>query len=334
MASKATSNIAYPDTSATYWVTPFHLAEGQSLAVEGRFPDARYASFITYDVAGDAQSVLTDVDLEPVGGKGNPFATDVAPGGRYASPIEAAGDRSVIYRVYLGRPDGDPTAGWPSPPWWSATPTVRPRPWRRAPTRPRARAPGRSSRSTARPRTRRRRRPRSSSAAGDGANLYPNPDNTYVAADPPPRARSGGGGQGTTPTFPDTGAGQPVAGDHQVRYWSMCTNEYRKPYPVTACVPDQDVALAADGTYTFVISTLQDRPSNATAAEGVTWLRWGATDVDVLLLLRQMLPAEGFAAAAANVAPGGLASTVMGPYAPLGTICTTAQFEAGDAACG
>ena len=44
--------------------------------------------------------------------------------------------------------------------------------------------------------------------------------------------------RGKAPTFPDTRAGQPVTGNEQVRYWSMCTNEYRKPYPVSFCKRD------------------------------------------------------------------------------------------------
>ena len=335
VASKGTSNIAYPDTAATYWVTPFRLAAGQSLSVEGRFPDARYASFITYDPKGDPEAVLTDVDLDPIGGGANPFATDAPSGGRYASPLEASGTGSIIYRVYLGRPASDPTGGVGLPrivvheadgSSRSVGPCPRPTRSERA-----GRLVDRYGPATDKvaPPTPVFLRP-----AGDGANLYPNPDNTYVATilhHEPGRVAVI---RGRAPTFPDTGAGQSVAGDHQVRYWSLCSNEYRKPYPVSACVADQDVALADDGTYTVVVSTTEDRPANATTADGVTWLPWGSTKVDVLLLLRQMLPATSFPQAAAKVPPGDLAVPTMRAYAPIGAYCTTAQFESYDPACG
>jgi hypothetical protein len=121
--------------------------------------------------------------------------------------------------------------------------------------------------------------------------------------------------------------------DHDVG--SLCTNEYRKPYPVSYCTFDRNVAVDSAGQYTFVISTPEDRPVNATAADGVTWLEWGSTQVNNLLLLRHMLASSDFPESAINVAPGALASTTMGAYAPRGSYCDKAVFEQGGAAaCG
>jgi hypothetical protein len=138
--------------------------------------------------------------------------------------------------------------------------------------------------------------------------------------------------RGKAPTFPDTRTG-PVGQGEQVRYWSMCTNEFRKPYPVTTCAADVDVALSDDGSFTFVVSTPEDRPDNATPEDGVTWLDWGSTEVNGLLLLRHMLASPDFAESAINLEPGQVAQEVMGPYTPLGAYCTTEQFETDDPAC-
>src|SRR4029079_715724 len=121
---------------------------------------------------------------------------------------------------------------------------------------------------------------------------------------------------------------RPIGGDEQVRYWSMCTNEYRKPYPVNPCVLDRDGAVDADGWYTLLVSAPEDRPANATAANGVTWLDWGPTEVNGLLLLRNMLASPTFPESAINLQPGTLATTTMGDYAPKGAYCTKVAFEA------
>ena len=168
---------------------------------------------------------------------------------------------------------------------------------------------------------------------GSAANLYPNPDNVYVATivhHEPGRIVVV---KGKAPTFPDPTDGRPIGGDEQVRYWSMCTNEWRKPYPVTECATDAETAVDDSGTYTYVISTPEDRPANATEANGVTWLDWGSTDVDALLLMRHMLASPSFPESAVNLEPGALATTSMGPYAPRGAYCTTSEFEAGAPAC-
>lgn len=164
------------------------------------------------------------------------------------------------------------------------------------------------------------------------ANLFPNPDNVYVATVVEHRPGRVVVVQGTSPTFPDSSDGRQVGRGEQVRYWSLCTNEFRKPYPVTACAADRDTVLDSAGLYTFVISTPQDRPVNATPDNRVTWLDWGSTEVNNLLLLRHMLPDPEFPHAARNVEPGTLADSVMGPYAPLARYCETTAFERGGAA--
>lgn len=342
-ANRDVTNVAYPDTGATYWAQRVSLEAGEHLELRGRFPTARYFSFITYGPSGGPIDLITDRDIEPDTGSTNPFGDGGDAGGSYTvslttdetdetdepNTVQAVAGGTVIYRVYLSGTGDDATGGeglpdvsavaadggvteLPTCEEPGANPAVSDLVAKNGPATDR---PAPSQPVFIRP------------EAGV-ANLYPNPDNTYVATivhHEPGRVVVL---RAKAPTFPDTGAGAPVTGGEQVRYWSLCSDEYRKPYPVTACVADQDVALDAQGRYTIVVSTREDRPKNATAGDGVTWLDWGSTEVDNLLLMRQMLPADDFAEAAAKVEPGALAATAMGPYAPAGAYCSAADFEA------
>ncbi|QYG95161.1 hypothetical protein HC251_23860 [Iamia sp. SCSIO 61187] len=156
------------------------------------------------------------------------------------------------------------------------------------------------------------------------ANLFPNPDNVYIATIASHRPGVVAVVTGRAPTF---------GLDGQVRYWSLCTNEYRKPYPVSHCVADEDVVLDDEGRFTFVISTPEDRPATATTEAGVTWVDWGSTEHDAVLLLRHMLADPAFAESAVNAEPGALARDSMGAYAPDGRYCTVAAFEADGPQC-
>jgi hypothetical protein len=131
----------------------------------------------------------------------------------------------------------------------------------------------------------------------------------------------------------------------QLRYWSWCSNELADPYPAVQCAADDETVLDAQGYYTVVISMPQDRPRNATKANGVTWLAWenastarsSAQVVPNIAYLRTMLPAAGFTQAAQGVpAPSAGASaqqlaeqaaSAMGAYYPAGVYCTKSQFE-------
>lgn len=345
-ADKETLNIAYPDTSATYWATSYQLAEGQHLELRGTLPQAEYASLITYGPSGGALDALTDHEIELDEGAANPLTvmTLATPHGppTYTATITARPPHSdparrndlaagtaegsqplsgtVLYRVYLPDEAGDPTGGVGLPevsvvgPGTTRTPiatcakpgpsaTARalveqygPSTDRAIPTEPIFIRPGALA-----------------------ATLYPNPDNIYlatIAAHEPGRVVV------VTGTAP------------RVRFWSVCTNEFVKPYPVSSCASHRDIALDENERFTIAISTKADRPANATAANDVTWLDWGATDTPLLVLIRHLLPSPDEPTSAANLAPESLAITSMGPYAPIGRLCTTATFEtAGPTAC-
>ena len=94
---------------------------------------------------------------------------------------------------------------------------------------------------------------------------------------------------GRLPTTPRTRAGQPTVQKAQARYWSLVG--YTIPtlgetlgilfnpnavagLPVQA-VMDEEIVTDKDQRYVLVLSRPEDRPANATAAAGVTWLDWG-----------------------------------------------------------
>ena len=72
------SNVAYPDTDATYWVMPVDTSTWQSMIVTGQYPQSRFFSFTTYyntqqtspRVVGD----IVDANIAPDAGSTNPFA--------------------------------------------------------------------------------------------------------------------------------------------------------------------------------------------------------------------------------------------------------------------
>ena len=168
--------------------------------------------------------------------------------------------------------------------------------------------------------------------------LAPNPDNRYLMAPvvwEPGRVVLV---RGQAPTFPDTNAGESVTLPEQLRFWSFCTgsNVVTPPegYPTTACIADFETPLAADGTYTVVVSQPEDRPANATEADGVAWLQGADPTEPDLLILRHMLPSDDYYDQSVWAVPEltvGAAEQVMGPYYPDAVYCDKSVFEAGGA---
>jgi hypothetical protein len=136
---------------------------------------------------------------------------------------------------------------------------------------------------------------------------------------------------GRLPRVPRTYEGQRVfdpAQGAQLRYWSLCSASVQ-PYGVTdtiGCVNDSTLATSRRGWYTVVVSTPEDRPANARAACGVTWLPFGARPT-AALVMRNQLPSDGFAHAVQRVRKPGEERRVMGDFLPSGGYTSTAGFE-------
>ncbi|MFF7095575.1 hypothetical protein ACFY9A_24735 [Streptomyces rubradiris] len=55
-----TSDVAYPDTNARYWQLRYTVRKGLTIRLEGRFPDARYASVAATTPSAAASRVRTE----------------------------------------------------------------------------------------------------------------------------------------------------------------------------------------------------------------------------------------------------------------------------------
>lgn len=72
------ANSAYPDTATAYWAAVFSTPEGARLEIKGRFPHARYISFISYDEKGVPHESVADYLIQPEPGSVNPFVAGAA----------------------------------------------------------------------------------------------------------------------------------------------------------------------------------------------------------------------------------------------------------------
>jgi len=83
-----TMNVAFPDTSAIYWTTPYLAEPGMSIEIDGSYPETRFMAFTaysntfgTFESATGAPSQVTDYQVEPDAGspEPNPWAENSAP---------------------------------------------------------------------------------------------------------------------------------------------------------------------------------------------------------------------------------------------------------------
>jgi hypothetical protein len=92
-STPAKANVAYPDSNATYWTTPFIAEDGMTITLNGTFPTARFFSFVVYNSAGQdfttngIPSSLTDYQMVPGAGTQNPWVTAGATPGTYSVTV-------------------------------------------------------------------------------------------------------------------------------------------------------------------------------------------------------------------------------------------------------
>lgn len=95
-----------------------------------------------------------------------------------------------------------------------------------------------------------------------------------------------------------------------------------------AAVIDHEIALDADGWYTLVVSTEENRPANATPESGVTWLDWGPY-LDGQLTFRFLLRRDPMLVQLHDAIVSGRPSAAIAPYVPVAKHCSKADFESG-----
>ena len=149
--------------------------------------------------------------------------------------------------------------------------------------------------------------------------------------------------RGKMPTFPNTyagagGKGLEVMPDAQTQYWSLVSAEAAPSGQIVDGLTDMQVPLDADRNYTIVVSRKEDRPSNATLANGIAWMEWSPRGEGVdgpknradfgMLMLRIMANNPSWTQSPDKVTKPGMEAAVMGPYLPKGEYTTKAAFEA------
>jgi hypothetical protein len=74
------TNVATPDTNATYSIMPFNTGHWRAMVVQGSYPEARFFNFDTYAATGSLVDSIVDSNIAPNPGGTNPFAAPAANG--------------------------------------------------------------------------------------------------------------------------------------------------------------------------------------------------------------------------------------------------------------
>lgn len=187
--------------------------------------------------------------------------------------------------------------------------------------------------------------------SGDESALFPNADAAYLDAQVTPPGKDkvvifrGKAPHAVTGSHPAPWPDQ----HYDMRYWSACVNLLLPQRPVVVnelpndrvdygCRHDSVTKLDSDGYYTYVIGTERQRPA-IERVPGATFLPFSTeySETTHLVLLRNMLPSEGFDAAVQNVSRDGdprSAFESMGEYYPLAGVCSLSTLASqGPGAC-
>ncbi|MGH7818792.1 MAG: hypothetical protein ACREQ9_03390, partial [Candidatus Binatia bacterium] len=166
---------------------------------------------------------------------------------------------------------------------------------------------------------------KSPATEGSGGGFYSNVHNAYVTGS---FSRNFGNlyvFRAKAPSF-EGDSRLPQGTAPQLRYWSLCTNDFPTQRFV-GCLTDYQAEVGPDGWLTLVVSDPGDRPSGVTTGSRVNWLPWGGAYVDSLLIYRHMLPAASFAEAIQSVGYYQNLEEVMGDYAPRAAYCDAATID-------
>jgi hypothetical protein len=392
------SNIAYPDTGATYWHAGYTLPEGASLKLKGEFPYARYMSLNSYRADASPAYAMADNGIVPDQGSINPFVQDANRMNEfrdYELSIEQGmapetipdntlydsvntGEKSVlVYRVYvpnqgkdmkggvslpqaeLTLENGDVLTGGEACEALASDTDLLPIPKVPDITYAQLRGLGNPAQNSLIEENGKQTvkwkaaynavYTNQCSFLGQCApnperqvNWYANLDNQYVSAFLDNTIKPVVVIRGKLPDIPATLNGVDTYDEStaELRYWSICQNEYYSQ-KVEACLYDEQVTIQPDGKYLIVTSKAADKPSNVSAECGIDYLPWSEAgdgfaivdgkqnnEQDALVLVRNMLPVNGFDQAVQNTQTPGDEETVMGEYLPTAEYFTKEEFEA------
>lgn len=338
LSPDGSGNFLAPEHLARYWAMPFSREDG-TITIRGTYPDARYFSIAAYNTDAkrrptEAAGVVHDAGMAPDPGTVNPFVKPGGKSGTYTVTISHSGQNSgnsvrvgsdfswIALRMYV--PGSDPDVGGRSLTGGVPLPTVsRSRNGVTQELKPcwpvNKLADTRAFLETL--------LPTGFDLIGDEGTpasdrlwfaaptvppplLMPNPNNKYLAMFPGNRYQPGRiiVIRARAPGFPDTIGGAPVwTPKHgfrtvDVRFWSICNNDFELPVGTVNCTTDGTARLEGD-RYTIVISNDLLRPKWLPGS--VNWLPWGDEQYMKLVFLRNMLPSPGFHQAAQDVVKAG-----------------------------
>jgi hypothetical protein len=352
VTTEGLGNFLQPDDNARYWLMPFD-DNWKDMTISGSYPNARYMSFVIHYLGNfettEEGDHLFDAQISPDRGSSNPFVRPGAEDGTYTvtvikdhaqrhprNKLRVVTDSAwIAYRVYL--PSENTMGGVPLP---SITITDRYGRthdlercarindfWDLIEQLPQFFPPGFEL-------------PDLPELATDRLWLAPihplppflgpNPDNKYVGIfglnQQPGRILVI---RGKASGFPDTFAGSPIwepapgFDEVQLRYWSLCNNNFTVPLPTVQCTADLRTEIDEDGYYTYVLSTDLFAPEWLPA--DATWLPWGDELTPKFLAFRNMLPTAGFDQTAQSAIEAGCA--LPPPFGAPENVPTEAEME-------
>jgi hypothetical protein len=348
-------NEGAPDTNADYWYGALDGAAGNQIEITGAYPHARYFSFTLYNADQQALTSIYDQQIVPDARSYNPYLgpgargepsrytlhvlfedapAHPAPNTLYAGPPTATNTAGfMILRIYL--PVGSVSGGvdFPQIKVLTASGATELDEGACSTTPPSFGAWYWQDQAQA-------SAPSDQSTPADGTtsppvwtksfdNGFGNQQNSYLQVLVSHHWGELVVAHFRASTFPNTTAGEPVYGKHDLRYWSVCTYD-SSGTAVFGCAADHQIPQTG-GWVTLVVSDPGHRPRNATSADGVAWLPWSPNN-EIQIMERNMLPAAGFTGASQQIATPAQnpqAAQIMGTYYPTSAYCATATFERG-----
>jgi len=122
------TNVAYPDTDATYWTMPVDTTQWKQVILQGQYPRSRFFSVTTYVAQGAASDAILDINIDPDAGSSNPFRRRSS-GQQHDYTVNVGGPSGqtnqvnfgdtplawIIYRIYVPNRGLDEMGGVPLP---------------------------------------------------------------------------------------------------------------------------------------------------------------------------------------------------------------------------
>ena len=128
-------------------------------------------------------------------------------------------------------------------------------------------------------------------------------------------------------TTPDTPREPVYAAGKDIRGWTVTTYNFWAGICNSALI-DVEIPRDDDGYFTLVVSTAENRPSNATAENGVAWLDWGPY-IDGQLTFRMLLRRNPKLLLLKDAIDSGEPASEIAPYVPRAVHCSKQTFEQG-----